>query len=260
MKNYRLWGNPPYKVVTVHGGPGAPGSIAPVARELSSSMGVLEPLQTANSAEGQMAELVAAIKEYAETPVTLIGWSWGAILSYITAARYPVLIKKLILVSTPPLEIKHAPNLANIWLERLSESDRVEFLALESTVYDGKDERKNELMGRLFRLIAKADSHTPIPGEDDVLEYQLDINIAVGLELRKLLASGGLIKLGKDIKCPVMAIHGDYDPRPAAATQKPLSGAIKNFKFILLEKCGHYPWMEKYARDEFFKVLREEIG
>jgi pimeloyl-ACP methyl ester carboxylesterase len=260
MKNHRLWENSPYRVAVVHGGPGAPGSIAPVARELSKDMGVLEPLQTANSAEGQLAELRAVLKQYGETPVTLIGWSWGAILSYITAARFPVLVKKLILVSMPPLDLKKAPNLSNIWLERLSEKDRIEFLTLENTVYDGKEGSKNELMGRLFRLIAKADSLHPLPVDDDVLEYQLDVNISVGLELRKLLSSGKLIGMGEDIKCPVTAIHGDFDPRPAAAAKKPLSGAIKNFKFILLEQCGHYPWMEKFARDKFFKILREEIG
>ena len=40
-----------YKVALVHGGPGAPGSIAPVARELSKTCGVLEPLQTRASVE-----------------------------------------------------------------------------------------------------------------------------------------------------------------------------------------------------------------
>jgi pimeloyl-ACP methyl ester carboxylesterase len=260
MKNHRLWGSPPYKVVTVHGGPGAPGSIAPVARELSAAMGVLEPLQTASSVEGQLEELMVVLKEYGDTPITLIGWSWGAILSYLTAARYPALVKKLILISTPPLEMKRAPNLTHIWLSRLSEAERVEFLSLENTVYDGREGSKGEIMGRLFRLIAKADSYSPVACDDDVIEYQLDINISVGLELRKLLASGKLLDLGENIKCPVAAIHGDYDPRPAAAVKSPLSRAVKNLTFITLEKCGHYPWMEKHAREQFFKVLREEIG
>jgi len=49
MKNLRKYGEAPFKVAVIHGGPGAPGEMAPVARELSSVSGVLEPLQTATT-------------------------------------------------------------------------------------------------------------------------------------------------------------------------------------------------------------------
>ncbi len=54
MKNLRKYGKAPFKVAVIHGGPGAPGEMAPVARELSSVSGVLEPLQTATTIEGQI--------------------------------------------------------------------------------------------------------------------------------------------------------------------------------------------------------------
>jgi len=41
MKNLRKYGHKPFVVAVIHGGPGAPGEIAPVARELSSIRGVL---------------------------------------------------------------------------------------------------------------------------------------------------------------------------------------------------------------------------
>lgn len=43
MKNLRKYANEPFKIAVIHGGPGAPGEMAPVARELSSVRGVLEP-------------------------------------------------------------------------------------------------------------------------------------------------------------------------------------------------------------------------
>jgi pimeloyl-ACP methyl ester carboxylesterase len=67
-----------------------------------------------------------------------------------------------------------------------------------------------------------------------------------------------LISVGKKIECPILAIHGDYDPRPAENVRESLSCERKDFKFILLEKCGHTPWLEKYARERFFEVLRKE--
>jgi len=55
--NSRIYGNKPYFVAVIHGGPGAAGEMAPVARELSLNTGVLEPLQTTETIEIQMEEL-----------------------------------------------------------------------------------------------------------------------------------------------------------------------------------------------------------
>jgi len=57
----------------------------------------------------------------------------------------------------------------------------------------------------------------------------------------------------------VVAIHGDYDPHPAEGVQKPLSALIEEFRFVLLKKCGHTPWLERQAQEEFYKVLEEEL-
>ncbi len=259
MKNFRTWGKKPFKVAVVHGGPGAPGYIAPVAEELSKTMGVLEHLQTKNSIDGQVEELADVLNKQADIPVVLIGHSWGATLSYITTARHPHLVKKLVLVGTVPLEGKAIQDYTPTWLSRLSEEERVEFLSLEKLAWDGGAEDKSAAMGRLFRLITKAEAYEPIPHKNEVLEYQLDINMAIGLEVKKLLAGGELKELGSNIVCPVVVIHGDFDVRPADAVKGSLSRIIKDFKFVLLEKCGHFPWIEKYARDEFFDILKKEI-
>ena len=72
MKNLRKYGQPSYNVVVIHGGPGASGEMAPVAKKLSKTHGVLEPLQTMNTIIGQVQELFSVLKEKADFPVTLI--------------------------------------------------------------------------------------------------------------------------------------------------------------------------------------------
>jgi pimeloyl-ACP methyl ester carboxylesterase len=57
----------------------------------------------------------------------------------------------------------------------------------------------------------------------------------------------------------VVAIHGDYDPHPAEGVRKPLTEVLEDFRFILLKKCGHTPWREQEARDDFFRILKREI-
>ncbi len=71
--------------------------------------------------------------------------------------------------------------------------------------------------------------------------------------------SGKLLQVGKQIICPVVAIHGDYDPHPAEGVKEPLSRIFKNFRFVTLRNCGHDPWIEPCAKDRFYEIIREEL-
>jgi pimeloyl-ACP methyl ester carboxylesterase len=262
VKNIRKWGKPPYQVAVVHGGPGAPGSMAPVARELSKTMGILEPLQTKDTLEGQIEELQEVLEKHAIIPAILIGHSWGAWLVYLTAARYPALVKKLILVGGGPFEEKYTENITPERLKRLSEKERIESFNLIDIVNGDAAGDKDKSLARLGELFAKADTYCALPPEEEPepLPASEEINRKVWAEGQALRINGELLKIGRKIKCPVVAIHGDYDPHLAEGVRQPLSGVLKDFRFILLEKCGHEPWVERYARDEFFNVLRDEIA
>lgn len=228
-KNPRKYGKAPFTVAVIHGGPGGAGEVAPVARELSSKYGVLEPLQTAVSVDGQVEELKAVLEKEAELPVVLIGHSWGAWLSLILAAKHPLLVKKLILVGSGPFEEKYAAEVSRARLDRMD----------KETVPDAYD---------------------PIEGKPEPIDYQGDIFNSVWPEAEELRRSGRLLEFVKDIRCPVVAIHGDYDPHPAEGVQKPLSAILKDFRFILLDHCGHKPWIEKDAREKFFELIRNELS
>jgi pimeloyl-ACP methyl ester carboxylesterase len=259
MLNLRKYGNKPFPVAVIHGGPGAPGEIAPVARELSSITGVLEPLQTAATLEGQVSELKAVLEKHAALPVTLIGFSWGALLSFIFAARHPSFVSKLILISSAPYEEKYAVNITQTRLSRLSEEERAQALSLMQTLNDPSVVDKNMPLARLGKLLSKADSYDPLSHDDEILECRYDVFQGVWEQAAQLRSSGKLLELGRVIKCPVVAIHGDYDPHPAEGVVEPLSRTLKDFRFILLEKCGHRPWLERSARDRFYNILKQEL-
>ena len=57
LPRLRRYGDPPFDVAVLHGGPGAPGEVGPLAQELSNSHGVLEPFQTEDTVDGQVREL-----------------------------------------------------------------------------------------------------------------------------------------------------------------------------------------------------------
>lgn len=122
MEKLRRYGNAPFEVTVIHGGPGAPAEAAPMARELSTIKGVLEPLQASDTCEGQVVELKTILEENAALPVTLIGHSRGAMLSYLMAARYSSLVKKLVLVASASFEDEYAAKTKPIRLGRLGET------------------------------------------------------------------------------------------------------------------------------------------
>ncbi len=257
MKNVRTYGKAPFCVAVVHGGPGAPGYMAPVARELSAEWGVLEPLQTATSVEGQVEELRSSLENGTDLPVTLIGSSWGAMLSFIFAGRYPDFVRKLILVGSGVYEEEYAAGIQETRLSRLSQAERQEALSLMDTLNESATEDKDALLARLADLFTKADTYNPLTLDIEVLEVQHELNQRVWRDAEELRQSGELLGFGKRIPCPVVAIHGDYDPHPAEGVQEPLSRVLQDFRFHLLENCGHYPWIEREARDEFYAILKK---
>jgi len=260
MRNLRKYGNAPFNIAVVHGGPGAPGEMAPVARELSSGRGILEPLQTANTLEGQVRELKTVLEKNGELPLILLGFSWGAMLSFILTARYPSLVKKLILISSGVYEDKYAISIMATRLGRLDEEERKKALALIETMDNPAITDKNTPFTRFGELIAKSDAYDPLPDNSNAIECQYYTNQSVWNDASKLRSSRKLLELGNSIQCPVVAIHGDYDPHPAEGVKEPLSRVLKDFRFVLLEKCGHRPWIELSARDRFYDILKNEIA
>jgi len=257
--NFRLYGTRPYTVVAVHGGPGAAGAMAPVAQVLASDFGVLEPLQTAKSVTGQIEELREITSSQSNNPVTLIGHSWGAWLSYLLAAKYPEIVNKLILVASGPFEANYAENLMQVRRSRLSQEDNLLLDSLLSRMQDAANQAKNTILQEFGSILSKADSYDPVPGGTAATEVNLDIFKAVWPEAAEIRKTGELVDLGKYIKCPVVAIHGAYDPHPHEGVHLPLRTVLQSFKFVLLERCGHTPWAERHAREDFFSFLRDEL-
>jgi len=257
-ENPRKYGEEPYSVVLLHGGPGTPGELAPVARELSKSISVLEPLQTKDSVNGQVEELKEQIEKNSDAPVVIVGYSWGAWLGILLAAKHPSLVRKLVLVGSGPLEESYAKSIMPTRLSRLSEEDRDKVEEIIEKLHNG--EVGEEVFQEFGVLIDKADTYYPTGGDNGEVGFQPEIYEKVWGEASKLRSSGELLEQAVKITCPVVAIHGDYDPHPAEGVEKPLKSKLKNFKFILLGNCGHTPWKESSAREKFYQILRKELG
>ena len=167
---------------------------------------------------------------------------------------------KLILVGSGPLEERYAAGILDTRLGRLNDAERGQARHLLETVGRAGGADTPGLLERLGRLLSKADAFDPLPaGTEEHVHVRPDIFRSVWRDALALRRSGELLRAAQAVSCPVVAIHGDYDPHPAEGVREPLSRAEATFRFILLTGCGHAPWQEKGAREEFFRVLREEI-
>jgi len=117
----------------------------------------------------------------------------------------------------------------------------------------------NNLFARFGQLMTKTDSYELIPHQDEAIVINYDIYQKVWEEASVLRKSGALLNIARKISCPVLAIHGEFDPHPSAGVKEPLSHVLNDFNFIELEKCGHVPWLEKNARAAFFNILFNQI-
>ncbi|MEJ2200169.1 MAG: alpha/beta hydrolase [Desulfuromonadaceae bacterium] len=258
--NFRRYGTPPFNVVVLHGGPGSAGGMMPLAQLLAPNHGVLEPIQRASSIAGQIEELKNVLETHADSPVTLIGHSWGAWLGYLFCAKHPVLTKKLIMVASGGFEEKYAAQTQKTRFSRLSKTEREEVGQLLEIFKRPSTGHDNDRFLRLGELFFKVDAYDPLPQQELDVELDIDIYKAVWGEATRLRRSGELLERGKQISTPVLAIHGDYDSHAYAGVQTPLADVLENFRFILLPNCGHKPWIERQARDRFLNILEEELS
>ncbi len=259
-ENFRTYGNVPFHAALIHGGPGAAGEMAPLAGQLRHCCNILEPLQTADSVSGQINELKIVLERQASLPVVLVGHSWGAWLGFMFAANFPSYVKKLILVGSGSFEDKYAQNIHQIRMERLNSHDRQEVERISEKLSSGSPENKDDILKRFGGIISRADQYDPAPDTKEDVCISYHIYKKVWLQAAAMRSSGELLALAEKITCPLVAFHGDYDPHPEAGVREPLSGIIQNFRFILLERCGHKPWLEKQAREYFLNLLLKELA
>lgn len=130
----RLYGSEPYKLVLVHSGPGAIGSLKGFAQELSeiSKTGVVEAIQSKYSITELIEELYCQTKDNCNGKVTLIGYSWGAWLVAFFAEKHPELVENIILVGCGPLKDKYVSEIGTRRSQNLSSEDRLIFQRLIS--------------------------------------------------------------------------------------------------------------------------------
>jgi pimeloyl-ACP methyl ester carboxylesterase len=258
MQKFRTYGLAPFPIILVHGGPGAPGSLYPLAKELANSFSLVEAFQSQKSIDGQVEELKNILIESCQTPVCVLGHSWGAWLSSLLASRYPELVDKLILISAASFEQKYFNDLLQNRLRKILSNESPE-LQKEWKKLTTKTRFNDDEFQRLGKLMTKADTYQPISQNSYVSNYQSEVFHSIWKEAEELRASGQLMEEVSKIKCRLCVIHGTFDSHPWQGVKHPLEKYFPKLDFHLLDKCGHEPWNEFFAREKFLHILKKSL-
>ncbi|HEY2105717.1 MAG TPA: alpha/beta hydrolase [Candidatus Binataceae bacterium] len=254
----RSYGSSGDLVIVLHGGPGACGYMAPVALGLSDSFRVLEPFQRA-SGDGALTvgrhvqdlhELIES--RCAGTLPALVGHSWGAMLALAYSAAHPGLARALVLVGCGTFDSAARRQMQATVEDRMSVSLRRCLRQLPDEFPD-PDERLQAAGDLLAPTYSFQLDATALGTEScDALAYQQTWQDMLRLQEEGVYPAGF-----RRVTSPVLMLHGAHDPHPGRLVRASLEPYLPQLEYQELERCGHYPWLERTARARFFAVLRE---
>ncbi len=79
-------------------------------------------------------------------------------------------------------------------------------------------------------------------------------------DMLRLQAQGVYPEAFSAITSPVVMLHGGADPHPGRMILASLEPFVPQIEYPEWERCGHYPWLERAVRDDFFSLLRGWLG
>jgi pimeloyl-ACP methyl ester carboxylesterase len=230
--------------------------MARVARGLADAFRVLEPLQRGSGPERlTVARHVADLHEVVrgcESRPALVGHSWGAMLALAYAAAHPDRASAVALIGCGTFE-KGARDRMRATLEaRVDDELRRRLENLPKDVPD-PDERL-----RVFgNLTLPLYCHELVTSELEVEACDARAYDETWEDMVRLQDERRYPAAFAAIEAPVLMLHGAVDPHPGRLIRASLQPYLPQLEYHQWERCGHYPWLERAVREEFFAVLRQ---
>ncbi len=190
----------------------------------------------------------------ATSPPALVGHSWGAMLALCYAAAHPDSAGPIVLVGCGTFdpaskarmkEILHDRTDPRLW-ERLAE--------LAASTNDAAELHMRRL--KLTRDLSVYERAEPWPEKEEYEPFDVRAHEQTWSDMMRLQANGTYPSAFTGITSDVLMLHGSYDPHPGRMIHESLQPFIRRLEYQELDRCGHSPWLERFARTEFFLALR----
>jgi len=246
-------------VVILHGGPGAshdyllPGCDALAeGRELvyydqrgggRSAVGRDVPIGW----QEQVADLHALKELWGDTPLDLVGYSWGGLLAMLYTIKHPCSVRRLALVSPAP-----AWRAGRIEYERrYAEITNGPFAAEERRKLRESDLKSRDVAAyqrRIFELAVIAYFKDPAK-VSELGGFRLVERVQKGIW--ESLGDYDLRPALQKLELPAVVLHGKDDVIPWETAEE--TAECLRAEFTLIPDCGHVPYVE--GKETFVRVL-----
>ena len=200
------------------------------------------------SGEYSVDSLSDLVSQHLTADTILVGWSLGGLIAINIAARYPELVRKLILVASSPQFANtdtwehgvkksiidgFACDLTQNYRETINR-----FLAIQTF---GSDKAKPVIRELKEKVFAHGEPH-------------LD-SLSKGLQILK---NCNLWQAAQHIPCPTLIVLGEKDTLIPRSSGKQTQHAIANSQLSIIKGAGHAPFISH--PDEFLKTIKTFIS
>lgn len=191
-------------------------------------------------------DLRAALDQLGVGECALVGWSFGAQVTFKVAADDPARVSRLVLVSSNAVRASRSVDFPfGLEAEKLI----APLVAAE---------KRDRLSARRESLASGFAS----PPEEDTMRWLLDRSLRMpswaATECYASMLYTDLVDQLPKITMPVLQLAGLADPVHSAKGARWLNERLSDARLVEIAECGHYPMIE--APDEFDAALLDFLG
>lgn len=188
-----------------------------------------------------VADLDALRRELKQEKLTIVGHSFGGILSMMYAREHPDRIRALALIDSGGPTLAAVPKFNANLEARFSAEEKLRIKEWSDPERMKADRKRAVLEITKAKTPAYFADRTKAALLIDPMDDQ-SFNDAVFwgvvMQMMALDLRAGLEK----VKAPVLVIHGKQDPLESA---EEVHATFPGSKLVLIENAGHFPWLEK---------------
>jgi len=210
--------------------------------------------------ETHVADLALVVRELAGEPLSIVGYSWGGLLTLLYAVEAferrgeggPV-PARLVLIDPAPVTRPFRARFEANFGERQAGASVQRFR--EELAQSGLRERDPDgYRQRAFELSVAGYFADPRRARD-LTPFR--VMGRVQQQVWESLGDFDLLQRVEQVDCPVLILHGRHDPIPLEASEA-LAGALPDARLVVLEHSGHVPYVE--APDALFSAIERFLA